>query len=99
MPNPFEHSAAMTRQHCAFGRKQKIRLRGLDGDVGYAHKTTVSQQTLHKRPTPQRYTLQRERCINQEARVRVGEVALRSGDEVQIGKFRLVYMVAPSGRS
>ena len=27
------------------------------------------------------------------------EVALRSGDEVQIGKFRLVYMVAPSGRS
>lgn len=28
-----------------------------------------------------------------------GEVALRSGDEVQIGKFRLVYMVAPSGRS
>ena len=28
-----------------------------------------------------------------------GEVALRSGDEVQIGKFRLVYMVAPPGRS
>ncbi|MFP5415465.1 MAG: FHA domain-containing protein [Actinomycetes bacterium] len=27
-----------------------------------------------------------------------GEVALRSGDEVQIGKFRLVYMVAPAGR-
>lgn len=28
-----------------------------------------------------------------------GEVALRSGDEVQIGKFRLVFVVAPSGRS
>lgn len=28
-----------------------------------------------------------------------GDVALRSGDEVQIGKFRLVYMVAPAGRS
>jgi hypothetical protein len=28
-----------------------------------------------------------------------GEVALRSGDEVQIGKFRLVYLVASSGRS
>lgn len=28
-----------------------------------------------------------------------GEVALRHGDEVQIGKFRLVYMVASSGRS
>ena len=28
-----------------------------------------------------------------------GEVALRSGDEVQIGKFRLAYLVAPSGRS
>ena len=27
-----------------------------------------------------------------------GEVALRDGDEVQIGKFRLVYMVASSGR-
>ncbi|HHU38031.1 MAG TPA: FHA domain-containing protein [Propionibacterium sp.] len=27
-----------------------------------------------------------------------GEVALRHGDEVQIGKFRLVYMVAPTGR-
>ncbi|MDO5534422.1 MAG: FHA domain-containing protein [Propionibacteriaceae bacterium] len=27
-----------------------------------------------------------------------GEVALRSGDEVQIGKFRLVYMVARPGR-
>ena len=28
-----------------------------------------------------------------------GEVALRPGDEVQIGKFRLAYLVAPSGRS
>ncbi|MFT3874955.1 MAG: FHA domain-containing protein [Propioniciclava sp.] len=28
-----------------------------------------------------------------------GEVALRDGDEVQIGKFRLVYLVASSGRS
>lgn len=28
-----------------------------------------------------------------------GEVALRTGDEVQIGKFRLVYVVAPAGRS
>ena len=27
-----------------------------------------------------------------------GEVALRPGDEVQIGKFRLVYLVAPTGR-
>lgn len=27
------------------------------------------------------------------------EVALRQGDEVQIGKFRLVYLVAPSGPS
>ncbi len=27
-----------------------------------------------------------------------GEVALRSGDEVQIGKFRLVYLVRPAGR-
>ena len=27
-----------------------------------------------------------------------GEVALRDSDEVQIGKFRLVYMVASSGR-
>ncbi len=27
-----------------------------------------------------------------------GEVALRGGDEVQIGKFRLVYLVAPTGR-
>ena len=27
-----------------------------------------------------------------------GEVALRNGDEVQVGKFRLVYMVAPTGR-
>jgi len=27
-----------------------------------------------------------------------GEVALRHGDEVQIGKFRLVYLVAPAGR-
>ncbi|MDN5571643.1 MAG: zinc-ribbon and FHA domain-containing protein [Propionibacteriaceae bacterium] len=28
-----------------------------------------------------------------------GEVALRGGDEVQIGKFRLVYLVAPTGRN
>ncbi len=28
-----------------------------------------------------------------------GEVALRIGDEVQIGKFRLVYLVASPGRS
>ncbi len=28
-----------------------------------------------------------------------GEVALRSGDEVQIGKFRLVFLVKPAGRS
>lgn len=27
-----------------------------------------------------------------------GEVALRNGDEVQIGKFRLVYLVRPAGR-
>ena len=27
-----------------------------------------------------------------------GEVALRPGDEVQIGKFRLVYLLAPTGR-
>lgn len=28
-----------------------------------------------------------------------GEVALRPNDEVQIGKFRLAYLVAPTGRS
>ena len=27
-----------------------------------------------------------------------GEVALRNGDEVQIGKFRLVFLVRPAGR-
>lgn len=28
-----------------------------------------------------------------------GEVALRTGDEVQIGKFRLVFLVQPTGRN
>ena len=63
-----------------------------DSDI-FLDDVTVSRKHAHFVRTPQGYTVRDAGSLNGTYvnRERIDEIALATGDEVQIGKFRLVY--------